>query len=181
MVPVLLLATAACSDPLEPVNWTAVPDTVTLYSASRTTYVNEGSVLDITSDPVSTYPLEAPGATGNWDFVVLEQGGSLALVPAVSFSSLTQSRSRIAVMGTSDFAGLDRAPGDTTAYTAQPVPLQEGAVYVLRSRRSSCGYTAGHRYAKVTPIDVDAARGTVQLVVIRNPFCDDRNLIPPGD
>jgi len=180
-LPLVLLLSVACDDGLEPSPWNATPDTLVLYSASRAEYVNLGSGLDITSDPVTTIPLEAPGVTGNWDFALLDVNGGLALVPAVTLAPVTGSRSRLLELQGAVLADVEEAPSDSTRYTAQPVQLRTGSVYVLRSRRSSCGYTNGSRYAKLQPVEVDVARGIVRFAIVRNPFCDLRSLVPPQD
>ncbi|HSJ09609.1 MAG TPA: hypothetical protein VK928_06825 [Longimicrobiales bacterium] len=178
-LPLLVLLAGACDDGLQPNTWNATPDTLVLYSASRPEYVNLGSGLDITSEPVTTVPLEAPGVTGNWDFALLDVNGGLALVPAITIAPVTGSRARLLVVNGASLESVDEAPSDSTRYTAQALTLQTGAVYVLRSRRASCGYTAGSKYAKLQPVDVDVARGVVRFAIVRNPYCDIRSLVPP--
>jgi hypothetical protein len=76
---------------------------------------------------------------------------------------------------------VTEAPRDTAAYSQSPVQLRTDVVYVLRSRRAPCGFTSGHRYAKMQPIELDHARGIYRFAVVRNPYCDDRALVPPQD
>jgi hypothetical protein len=87
----------------------------------------------------------------------------------------------MAVLEGRDFLELREAPRDTALYTAGPVPLRTGVVYVVRSRRAQCGFSTGQRYAKMMAAEVDVERGTAQLAIVRNPFCDDRALVPPAD
>ncbi|CAN5836057.1 hypothetical protein BH23GEM9_BH23GEM9_02900 [soil metagenome] len=181
LLPLLALIAVACSDPFGPQFWNPAPWPVTMYSASRTEYVGLGSAVDFTQDPVSTISIEAPGATGNWDVVLVDQpGGGLALLSAQVLSGFT-SRARIAVIEDRAFLDVREAPRDTAAYSVGPVALRTGVVYVIRTRRGSCGFTTGHRYAKMQPIEIDTARGIFRAVVVRNPFCDDRALVPPAD
>lgn len=178
-LPILVLALAACDDPFGPGSWVAVQDTLTMYSASRAQYVGLGSALDAVTDPVTVLPIEVPGATGNWDLALIEDGSGLQLAPAGAFTGLEENRSRIAVLEGRDFATLEEAPSDTTRYSAAPVPVRMGVVYVLRTRKAGCGLTTGYRYAKIRPVAIDAARGIFTFVITRNPFCDDRSLVPP--
>jgi hypothetical protein len=179
MIPLAaVFALAACSDPWGPQPWAAIPVEITLYSASRPEYVGLVSALDLGSEPTSGVAIEAPGATGQWDVVLVEQNGVLSLAPAGWFEGMT-SRAAIATIENRAFIDVTEAPRDTAAYSRAPVQLRTDVVYVLRSRRVQCGFTAGHRYAKMQPIEVDQARGIFRFAVVRNPYCDDRALVPP--
>ena len=179
LIPLVFVVLAACDDPFGPNTWFAVQDTLTMYSASRAQYVGLGSALDAVSDPVAVLPIEIPGATGNWDFALVDNNNTLSLAPAGSFTGLEANRSRIAVMEGRDFETLEEAPSDTTEYSAGPVGLRAGEVYVLRTRKAPCGLTTGYRYAKMKAIEVDVPRGIYRFVITRNPYCDDRSLVPP--
>jgi hypothetical protein len=176
----LVALLAACGDNLGPSFWDATPVTVTLYSASRADYLGFASAVDLASPTVATVSIEAPGATYNWDFVLAHDQGGLALVPAGAMAGI-QSRARIAVLEGVDFIDVTEAPRDTALYSAAPVPLRTGVVYVVRSRRAPCGYTNAHRYARILPVEIDQERGIARLAIVRNPFCDDRALIPPAE
>jgi hypothetical protein len=79
-------------------------------------------------------------------------------------------------------ASVREAPGDTSAYSRAEVPLNEGAIYILRSRRASCfTFGSGVYYAKLKALEVEAAAGTFRFEVVRNPNCNDRALIPPEE
>jgi hypothetical protein len=173
-----VVVVAACDDPFGPQPWNPTPETLTLYSASRAEYTGLVSALDLASDPVSVVAIEAPGATGQWDVVLVDGPGGLALAPVGLFSAGT-SRAAIAVIENRAFIDVDEAPRDEAAYSQEPVPLRANVVYVIRSRRSSCGFTTGVRYAKMQPVEIDQERGIYRFAVVRNPFCDDRALVPP--
>jgi hypothetical protein len=177
-IPLLALAVAACDDPFGPQVWNAAPHTVTVYSASRAEYTGLVSAFDLTSEPVLPMSIEAPGATGNWDFVLVDQQNGLALLPGGALEGLV-SRARIGVIEGRDFLAVTEAPRDTAAYSVGPVELRTGVVYVMRSRRSSCGFTTGFRYAKMQVLDVDQVRGVANMAIVRNPYCDDRSLVAP--
>jgi hypothetical protein len=178
-LPVLVLALGACDDGFGPGFWVARADTLTMYSASRVEYVGFRSALDIVTEPVVVLPIEAPGLTGNWDVALIDDAAGLSLVPASAFEGLT-SRARIAVVTGVGFDELTEAPRDTTLYSAEPVRLQQNGVYVIRSRRSSCGLGSGYRYAKLKPVDINVDAGTLRFAIIRNPYCDDRSFVPPA-
>jgi len=178
-IPVLVVLLAACDDPFGPGSWIAVQDTLTMYSASRAQYVGMGSAVDAVSDPVAVLPIEVPGATGNWDFALIEDANGLQLAPAGSFTGLEDNRARIAVLEGQSFATLEEAPSDTSRYSAAPVRARTGVVYVLRTRKGGCGLSTGYRYAKMQAVEVDAARGIFRFYITRNPYCDDRSLVPP--
>jgi hypothetical protein len=175
----VLLATA-CDDPFGPQLWDATPVSLTLYSASRAEYVGMVSALDLVGQPVAPIAIEAPGALGNWDVVVLDGPNGLVLASALVFPGATAG-GRIAVLENTSFLDVTEAPQDTAAYSVGPVPLRTDVVYVIRSRRANCGYSTGVRYAKVQPIEVDPARGLFRFAIVRNPYCESRALVPPTE
>lgn len=178
-VPLLVLAMTACQDPYGPQWWSPAPQSVMMFSASRAEYVGLVSAMDLANEPVRAISIEAPGATGNWDVVLIDTPSGLALQPAEGLEGLA-SRARIAILENVTFDLVTEAPRDTLRYTAGPVPVRQGAVYVIRSRRTACGFTTGVRYAKVQPVRIDHERGMFLAQVVRNPFCDDRALVPPA-
>jgi hypothetical protein len=181
LVPLVVLMVAACDDPYGPARWNATPDTLLVYSASRAEYLGRASALDITQLPVAALPLEAPGVTGNWDIALTDADGGLALVPASAFAGL-ESRSRIGVVPSSLLEDVTQAPRDSASYTVEPVPVRAGDVYIVRSRRATCGgFSSGYRYGKLRPIAIDEAAGTLRFEIVVNPFCDNRSFVPPEE
>lgn len=174
----VVLTVTACDDPFGPQLWNADPVSVTLYSASRPEYVGMVSALDLAAEPVAAVSIEAPGASGNWDMILIDMDGGLAFAPAGALEGFT-SRARIAVIENQSFIEVTEAPRDTAAYTINPVPLRTDVVYVVRSRSSNCGFSAGVRYAKIQPVEVDVVSGIFRFAVVRNPYCEDRSLVPP--
>jgi hypothetical protein len=176
LVPALLLATA-CGDGLGPQTWDATPDTTVLYSITRPELIGQPSAYDFVS--LVRITLEAATATGNWDAAVAEQNGEFVFVPAGNFPGIT-SRAAISTTTSATLEALTRAPGDTSAYSRLPVVLRPGTVYAVRSRLASCLSigTAGTFYAKFQVISIDAAAGAVRLAAVRNPYCNNRSLIP---
>lgn len=148
-----------------------------LYSASRTDLLGFPSAYDFVNRVV--IKVENPGATGTWD-VVLAGGaaGPLQLVPAGAFEGQT-SRAGIALINGQTFEALTTAPSDTAAFSSQPVTIQTGGVYVVRTRRYACSFSTAVNYAKVKAVAVDPAAGTARFAVVRNPYCNDRSFVPP--
>lgn len=174
-----LLSLAACGDDFGPSRWSAVPDTTLIYSASRPDLIRQPSAFDVVN--LSRVIIEGGGATGNWDIVLLEQNGTFVMAPERVLTG-SDSRSGIARTNATTLEEVREAPGDTASFTREPVAIQEGSIYILRSRRASCfGFGTGIFYAKLEALEVDPAAGTYRFAVVRNPNCNDRALIPPED
>jgi hypothetical protein len=173
-----LLPLAACDDPFANQPWDATPATLTLYSVSRDEYVGMPSALDLVT--LRAVAVEETGGAESWDFLLAEQDGAVMFVPSIVVPGTT-TRSAIGEADESTLAAVTRAPGDSASYTRSPLPISEGAIYVLRSRRTVCGYVRGSHYGKMEVVALDAARGIVEVAVVRNPYCDDRDLVPPED
>ena len=183
LLPLALLPLAACDDPFGPQTWDATPDTAQLWSASRADLIGQPAAFDFTAPAPTPVLIETTGATQRWDVVLIDDAGQLALAPASYFLGAS-SRTAIAPQGTLDLDEVRRAPSDTSAYLRRPVPLRVGELYIVRSRVEVCpdGFSSGARYAKITPVQIDAAAGTVRFALVRNPYCDNRDLVPPeGD
>ncbi len=171
---------AACEDPFANQPWSALPDTVTLYSAGRAEYAGMPSALNIAGPSVSIVAIDQIGAAGEWDFLLNEEDGALLFVPSGVVPGL-DSRAGLALRDETTLEALTRAPSGAGAYSRDPLTLIEGRIYVLRSRRAQCGFTSGSNYGKMQVVALDAEHGTAVLAVVRNPYCDDRDLIPPDD
>ena len=166
---------AACEDQFTQ-EWVARPDTVELFSLSRAELIGRPSAYDfIDGVPL---PVETPGVTGRWDVVLVDQGNDLALMPASAFSGL-DTRAGIATLGPGTLEAVKEAPRDTAQFKRTAVAIRVGTIYVVRSRRESCGFGSGVRYAKLEALSIDKARGTLRFRTIVNPYCNDRKLIPP--
>jgi len=170
----------ACGDPFGPLSWDATPDTVTIWSASRPDLVGRPSGFDFALTGAPVY-IEVPTATNSWDVVLIDSGGQLALAPASYFSG-QGIRSGIAVRPNSALEAVTRAPSDSSSYVHAPVALVTGAVYVIRTRTDVCesGYSTGTRYSKIRPVTIDEQAGSFTFELVRNPYCSNRDFIPPG-
>lgn len=176
LIPLLALAGAACDDPFGPRAWLALPDSAVLYSASRPELLGLPAAYDFVSQ--REVVIENPTATDAWDFVVTESDGAFRFMPAGELPGVT-SRAAIAPVQAATLEEVERAPGGDE-FVQESVPLTPGEIYVVRSRTASCGgLGSGVFYAKFQVVAVDAAEGTVRIAAIRNPYCNDRDLVPP--
>jgi hypothetical protein len=165
----------ACDDDLN-ADWTAVPDTVLLYSLSRPELLGKPSAFDFFDGvPIS---VESPAASGRWDLALIDLNGELALVPASAFVGVV-SRAGVATVSARTLEEVTEAPGDTAQFKSEPVVIRVGTIYVVRTRRTDCGFGSGVRYAKLEPLEVNTTAGTLRFRSIVNPYCNDRKLIPP--
>lgn len=171
--------TTACSDPFASVAWDGTPVEATLYSASRDSFVGRPSALDLASSPARTVVIESEAGAGTWDIVLIDSGSGLAIESAATFEGVV-SKARISTITNTAFDQVGSAPSDTTKYTVGPVPLSLNAVYVIRSRTASCALQSGPIYAKLQPLEIDAAKGLFRFNYVFNPNCNDRSLTPPA-
>ncbi len=139
----VVATTAACDEDLGLDNWTAVPDTITLFSLSRPDLINQPSAYDFINHIVLR--VESPNATGNWDVALRHENGSLALVPASGFLG-QQSRSGLATVTNTTFEALAEAPEDTARFTTGPVIATPGQILVVLTRRAPCAFSNSVRY-----------------------------------
>lgn len=175
----VLLAGAACDDGFGPRTWDPTPDTTVLYSVSRPELIGRPSAFDFVQ--MRRLPVEQLGVTGDWDVVLAEQNGAFVFVPSGNFPGII-SRAGVGETNSPSLDALTRAPGDTASYSRQPVTLRTGVIYVVRSRTAGClGFGTGVYYGKFEIVSIDAAAGTVRMAATRNPYCNDRALVPEQD
>ncbi|MFQ5537470.1 MAG: hypothetical protein ACE5GJ_08465 [Gemmatimonadota bacterium] len=175
-VTLLLLGMGACGDDPFTIKWEAAPDTVLLYSLARPELnLNSGFNLNRRT-PVR---VEAPDATGKWDFAVDTRDGVIVLLPPGALG--VESRAGIAVFPGATFDEVTEAPADTTRYERfNPVPVSLGNIYVVRTNQGIGAFgTRCVYYGKLEPLDVDPEGGTLTFVYDSSPVCNDRRLIPP--
>lgn len=158
---------AACDDPLAP-TLAPVPDEAsrsTLFDF-RTSGLRQSSAFDVASSgPVRT------DQTSGWDFLLELDDGTFLFRPrsVVLDVSSTAGLQRVS----SAFDELSMAPEDGYV-TDDPVPVEEGAVYAVRSRRQGIGCL---RFLKLEVLAVDPGAGAVELRHLGNPNCGRRTLV----
>jgi hypothetical protein len=177
-LPIAALAVAACNDNLGPVQWSDVPDTVTLFSASRPALTGQASSFDFTGPrPVV---LESSNTGQSFDVVLTDQNGTFSLLPSGALLGQAN-RAGIASVSADSLKGIRQAPSDTAAFQQRAaVVMTPGRFFVIRSRRVSCLLSTGSFYAKLQVISVDPVAGTMRFAYVRNPSCGDQSLVPPG-
>jgi hypothetical protein len=169
-------ASAACGDDPFAIRWVETPDTVTLFSLSRPE-LNLPSGFDFRGR--AAVVVESPRSTGSWDVAVDTRDGRIVLLPAAALG--VDSRAAVAPIPDMTYDELVEAPADTSRYVQnEPVPVDLGSVYVIRTRRtpgsfgSRCFY-----YAKMQPLSADVEVGTFTFFYDAARVCNDRRLIPP--
>jgi hypothetical protein len=172
---VLAMLGTACDDPFE-IRWEVQPDTALIYSLARPE-LNLASAFNFYfRSPVT---IEEPGATGEWDIALDTEGGRLVLLPPRALG--INSRARIASISGVSFEEVIEAPADTAAYVSdRPVPVEQGTVYVVQTSEQTG--TFGERcvfFAKLEPLVLDVAGGTLEFVFDASPVCNDTRLVPP--
>ncbi len=169
-------AVACNSGPASIITWTGAADTVVIYSATRPELAGRISGFDFTTG--YRVAIDAPGTAGNFDLALIDQGGALQLVPNGVLESKPNGAGLYAT--TEMFETLIESPKDTLVYKRTGTfPLPAGQTYVIRSRDSGCsGVGSGFYYTKLQVIGTDLPHGTATFRFVRNPFCDDRGLVP---
>jgi hypothetical protein len=116
-----------------------------------------------------------------WDLTIRVQDGELRFVPAgvFGFQNPAGGVSTAAVTAPLERAidEIRQAPGDAQLHADSAVTIRTDRVYVVRSRRTAASFAGCENYAKVQPLALDAAAGTVRLRVIGNARCNDRRLV----
>jgi hypothetical protein len=176
-----LVFSTGCNDNFGPTDWSAAPDTVDLFSLSRADYQGLPAGYDILSGRHGQrVAIETPGASGNWDFALIEADGQLMLMPAGALRDLSNGAA-IGLLEGETFESVTKVPGDPSRYQdSVAVPLEAGHAYAVRSRHYyAYGGQACSLYGKLSPISIDLAKGELRFEVVRNPNCNDRSMIPP--
>lgn len=173
----LALATG-CKDNFGPTLWSDSPDTVAIWSLSRPDFQGLPSAYDMVNS--QRLAVEALGATGSWDFALVEEEGALKLMPSGAIKGLDSSAG-IAPLPGRGFDELKELPGDTARYKrTSAVALEPGMVYAIRSRRYyPYSGAACSSFAKLEPVRIDAANGELLFRIVSNPNCNDRSMVPP--
>jgi hypothetical protein len=143
------------------------------------------SAIDISSMALGNgfgrFP-ERAGDAQAWDLTIRERGGSLVFVPAGALGIIAPtgavSRAGITEAMKKSFDQVIEAPGNPSFNDSTAVAIEQGAVYVARSRSSFNFYGgACENYAKLQPLAVDPTLGRVTLYVVTNTNCGDPRLV----
>jgi hypothetical protein len=172
----LTVALGACGDDPFAFEWSDEPDTVKIYSLARPE-LNIPSGFSFYDGLM--YAVEQPAASGRWDAALDTQDGSLVLLPPGALG--ITGRARIVAYAGAVFSEIVQAPSNEDLYVAdEPVPVADGTVYIIRTNLrpgsfgSSCVY-----YAKMEPLVIDVADGSLTFQYVTSPICNSRDLTPP--
>lgn len=156
--------------------WTAIEDTVTLYSLARTEYTDQPAAFDfynrmpvVVEQPIGSDPMI-------FDMALSEEDGAMVLLPAGVFATFTIEPGIAMDSSGTSFHDLAVAPRDGYV-TDAPVPVRTDVVYTVRTRRDGGGCS---RYGKFEILEADP-QGVITFRQIRNNLCNDRELIPSED
>lgn len=112
-----------------------------------------------------------------WDLAIRARDGALVFVPSGALG-LSAAVGITQPLAGQTFQSVREAPGSASFITKEPVVIQEGAVYVVRSRTVPCGFGSTSLYAKIQPLHVSVEDGTVRLLISTNEVCGDPRLVP---
>ncbi|HEX2078732.1 MAG TPA: hypothetical protein VHG08_13510 [Longimicrobium sp.] len=167
-------ALGACGDdPLFP-DVLLVVDTVTLTVPGA----DRASALDLARVQPPYTLLRRPELVRDasaWDFALRRTEAGLALRPYDAPGS--PYRGAGIAVASEDFDRINEAPRANNRYSQEMAPVAAGTVWYMRSRQFPSN-TGGIclKYAKAKALEVDAAAGTVKMVVALNDNCDDERL-----
>lgn len=165
---------AGCGDDPFSITWLATQDTAVLYSLARPE-LGLPSAFDFLDR--SRFAVEAPGSSNQWDVALDTRDGQLVLLPPGALGIFNEGR--IAVIEGASYDDVTEAPADTTLYSAdQPLPLELGNVYVVRTREQSTTFGFCSLYAKLEPVALDTGIQSATFIYDNNPRCEDRKLVP---
>lgn len=176
-----LVSLAACEDPnaglFDPL---IQEDTVDLAVPLADTDVPTALDVAYASSPIrGRYP-ELVSDAEQWDLALRRDGAALVLAPAgvYGFQNPVGGASTAAVTRPlqRSFDEVIEAPGQSSLLRDSTVAIAMGGVYVVRSRRTAAAFGGCENYAKVQPLALDAAAGTVKLRVVGNARCNDPRL-----
>jgi L-rhamnose isomerase / sugar isomerase len=114
-----------------------------------------------------------------WDFALATREGQTVFLPPRAFGF----QDRAGIIG--PLAGrtltdVQDVPSPANFQMEEPVQVEQGQVYVARSREFSGGFGGCVQYSKFEPISVDLETGIVRLVISTNSRCFDTRLPNPA-
>ncbi|MET0397339.1 MAG: hypothetical protein ABW277_10985 [Longimicrobiaceae bacterium] len=175
------LSLAACDDPTGIGEQVIVTDTVTIGVPSLVPDSVPTALDVISGDGLSLgggrFP-ERPSEADVWDVTVRLQNGTFSLLPRGAVGLESQRAAVTDAIAGTTFEGLDEAPASSRFNSARGVALSVGSVYVVRSRVYRLSTVNCWQFAKVQPLALNAAAGTVTLAVATSAGCQDTRLAP---
>lgn len=152
-----------------------VVDSAQLYSLARPEYTGFPSGFDFFG-PTRIVVEEAKlGSVTDFDMAFSEIGGDFVMLPAGVFQSFGITPGIAPDSTGAAFDEYERAPSEGYV-TAEPVIVEVGRVYAVRSRAVRLASGPCTRYGKFEVFDLDP-EGIVQFRFFRNNRCNDRLVI----
>ncbi|TVR57816.1 MAG: hypothetical protein EA421_00305 [Gemmatimonadales bacterium] len=174
---ILLTALAACGDDPFLLRWQENPREATLFSLDRPE-LNRPQAFDMLQG--RRVIVQSAQEEGRWDFAVDRRDGQMVFLPPRTLGVVSEAA--LVPLPNIAFDEIRDAPADTAVYiTREPVPIQTGTLYVVRTHQQSgpfgqiCFY-----YGKLEPLEVNLEAGTVRFLFDTSPDCNNRRLVPPG-
>lgn len=166
----LAVLLAGCEDPfaptLQPVPSEATTTTLFEFQDSE---LRDPSAFDV----IGRRPIRTDQSSG-WDFLVAASGDGLEFRPRGLVLDGESTAGLQRFDGT--FEDLDVAP-ENGYVTDEALDVEEGAVYVARSRRDPSLGVSCLRYLKLEVVSLEPGAGSVTFRHIGNPNCGRRTLI----
>jgi hypothetical protein len=176
------LAAAACDDPFRPIEWSAVPDTVLLYSSSFPEHIGRHSGFNFAPGPDGRgrrVRVEELGQSRQWDVVLANSANGFVFKPAGAFEGESPAAGITVMEPGETLESVVRAPQDADAYTRTAgIPLEPGRIYVVRTRPVASFIGTCRYFAKFEMVELNGAEGWAQFRYVVNPNCNDRALVP---
>lgn len=137
----------------------------------------EGSALDLIR-PNGDFDLvrspEQLADAEQWDIALRATPSGLVFRPYQRL--ISNSPGAGIAVATQAFDAIGEAPENASAYSADPVPVTENGVYLLRSRQFSGNGLACVKYGKMRVLEVNEADATVRVALVINEGCLDERL-----
>ena len=163
-------------------SWLLQVDSTALYSLARTEYIGRAGAYDFARSRTQgggavVVERADPSNQFEFDFAVTELDGEFVALPAGLFEGHDIQPGIIRDSSNMEFDEWELAPRDGYI-TDEPVLLETGAVYAVKSRRNL--FDGCTHYGKFEVLELDPD-GVVRIQAVRNHLCNDRELIPPAD
>lgn len=175
-IALLAAALSACDDPTRfQLDATVATDTFTL-AAPSANRLELPSALDLTllGDGIGggRFPERAADAAQGFDLLLRVRDGQLVFLPPTVIgikteAGISQPRDNLT------FASVTKLPDNVRFLTDEAVPVRGNAVYFVRTRRFPLGGGACQQFAKLAPLAVNVAAGTVELQATVSQNCSD--------
>lgn len=178
----LILLVAACDDPndglFEPI---IREDTVDLAIPLADSELPSALDVAFSASPIrGRYP-ELVADAEQWDLTIRREDGALVFVPAAAFGFQNpiggRSSAGVTLPMERAFDEVIEAPTSGAFHTDSTITIRSDRIYVARSRQTPAAFGGCENFAKLQPLSVDEAAGTVKIRIVGNARCNDPRLV----